>query len=65
MNDLKIALLQIAPTGSIEGNLNKGIEYVKKAKEQNVDIVLFPEMYSNGYNFKKSNFIRFFLFEFI
>lgn len=53
MNVLKIALLQIAPTGSIEGNLNKGIEFVKKAKEQNADIVLFPEMYSNGYNFKE------------
>ena len=29
MATLNIALLQIAPTGSLEGNLNKGLEAVK------------------------------------
>ena len=50
MNILKIALLQISPTGNIDKNLNKGIAYCKKAKDLNADIVLFPEMFSNGYN---------------
>ena len=49
MNSLKIALLQIAPCGTLAGNLEKGIEYCKKAKEMGADIALFPEMWSNGY----------------
>lgn len=50
MNTLKIALLQIAPTGSLEGNLQKGIEACRQAKEKGAEIALFPEMWSNGYN---------------
>ncbi len=50
MSFLKIALLQIAPSGTLNGNLDKGIEYCKKAKGQGADIALFPEMWSNGYN---------------
>lgn len=50
MKKLKIALLQISPCGSLEENLNKGIEFCKKAKESGADIALFPEMWSNGYN---------------
>ena len=49
MEILKIALLQIAPTGTTEGNLIKGIEYCKRAKKQGADIALFPEMWSCGY----------------
>ncbi len=47
---LNIALLQIAPCGSLLLNLNKGKEYCKKAKDRGCDIALFPEMYSNGYD---------------
>ncbi len=47
---MKIAFLQIAPTGTLEGNLEKGIEYCRKAKEIGADVALFPEMWSNGYN---------------
>ena len=47
---LKIALLQIAPCGSLEGNLEKGIENCIKAKKLGADIALFPEMWSNGYD---------------
>lgn len=47
---LKIALLQIAPCGSLEQNKIKGITSCRKAKEMGADIVLFPEMYSNGYD---------------
>ena len=50
METLKIALLQIAPCGTLEGNLEKGIEHCRKAKELGADIALFPEMWSNGYN---------------
>lgn len=47
---LKVALLQIAPAGSLEENLYKGTEYCRRAKSMGADIALFPEMYSNGYN---------------
>lgn len=50
MNLLKIALLQIAPTGSLEGNLEKGLRCCRQAKALGADIALFPEMWSNGYN---------------
>ena len=50
MNKLKIALLQITPEKNIQDNLLKGIKYCHLAKEQNADIILFPEMFSNGYN---------------
>lgn len=51
MRLLKIALLQITPCGSLRANLEKGIQYCKKAKGMDADIVLFPEMWSNGYDF--------------
>lgn len=47
---LKVAILQIMPTTSLQGNLEKGIQYCYLAKEEGADIVLFPEMWSNGYN---------------
>lgn len=50
MEALKIALLQTAPCGTLEGNLEKGIASCRKAKELGADITLFPEMWSNGYN---------------
>ena len=53
MNTLKIALLQIAPCGTLEGNLEKGIASCRKAKDMGADIALFPEMWSNGYNIYK------------
>lgn len=49
MKNLKIALLQIAPCRTLGENLEKGIEYCKKAKAGDADIALFPEMWSNGY----------------
>lgn len=45
-----VALLQILPDNSNQQkNLEKGIEYCKKAKELGVDLVLFPEMWNIGY----------------
>ncbi len=49
MRPLKIALLQIAPCSTLEGNLKKGVECCKTAKGMDADIALFPEMWSNGY----------------
>lgn len=49
MKLLKIALLQIAPGNNLNENLEKGMNYCRKAKEMGADIVLFPEMWSNGY----------------
>ena len=49
MEKLNIALLQIAATGTTEGNLIKGVEYCKNAKQKGADIALFPEMWSCGY----------------
>ena len=47
--NIKIALLQISPCKTAEENLEKGIQYCKKARESGADIALFPEMWSNGY----------------
>mgnify|MGYP005774350461 CR=1 FL=1 len=49
MKKLKIGLLQISPCESLDGNLKKGLEFCKKAKDLECDIALFPEMWSNGY----------------
>lgn len=49
MENLEIALLQIKGTGTQDGNLQKGIEYCRKAKQQGADIALFPEMWNVGY----------------
>ena len=48
---LTIAFLQLLPTGSLIGNLEKGIEACRQAKEKGADIAIFPEMWSCGYVF--------------
>ncbi|MBP1756245.1 MAG: carbon-nitrogen hydrolase family protein [Firmicutes bacterium] len=53
MNNLKVALLQLMPTGTLDGNLQKGMEYCRKAKAMGADIALFPEMWSVGYNIQE------------
>ena len=50
MKNLKVALLQLMPEDMLEGNLQKGLEYCRKAKDMGADIALFPEMWSVGYN---------------
>jgi predicted amidohydrolase len=49
MTNLKVALLQLMPEETLEGNLQKGLEYCKRAKAMGADIALFPEMWSIGY----------------
>ena len=48
---LRIAFLQLLPTGSLEGNMEKGIKACHQAKEMGADIAIFPEMWSCGYDF--------------
>lgn len=50
MKTLNIALLQLAPCGTLEGNQEKGTAACRRARVLGADIALFPEMWSNGYN---------------
>lgn len=50
MSNLKVALMQLIPEDSLSGNLDKGMEYCRRAKKMGADIALFPEMWSCGYN---------------
>lgn len=49
MENIRVAFLQIAPTGTQDGNLEKGLRSCRKAKEKGADIALFPEMWNCGY----------------
>lgn len=44
MSILKIALMQIAPCGSLDGNLKKGLEYCEKAAALSADIAHFSRV---------------------
>lgn len=50
MKSLKVALLQLLPENTLEGNMKKGMDYCRKAKAMGADIALFPEMWSSGYH---------------
>lgn len=50
MDQVRVALLQLHPTGTMQGNLKKGLEACRKAREMGADIALFPEMWSCGYD---------------
>lgn len=49
LKNLKVALLQLMPEETLEANLQKGLEYCRKAKDMGAEIALFPEMWSVGY----------------
>ena len=50
MSILKVALLQLVQNGDSKENCQKGHEYCRLAKKMGADIVLFPEMWNNGYS---------------
>lgn len=50
MENIRVALLQLQSAGATAENLNKGLEYCRRAKELGADIALFPEMWSCGYS---------------
>ncbi len=48
---IKVAMLQLSSIGyDIQKNMEKGEEFCRKAKASGADIVLFPEIWSNGYS---------------
>lgn len=50
MNSFKVGLVQHKAIGNnIKANLELGLKYIRQAKGLGADIVLFPEMWSNGY----------------
>ena len=50
MQPFQLALMQLMPTGSTEGNLQKGLAACRQAKAMGADLCLFPEMWSCGYS---------------
>jgi NAD+ synthase (glutamine-hydrolysing) len=47
---LNLALAQIATKlGDVECNLEKHLDYIKQAKSQNADVLVFPELSLTGY----------------
>jgi len=47
---MNLALAQISTTlGDVESNLEKHLNYITQAKEQNVDLLVFPELSLTGY----------------
>lgn len=55
MGAFRVALLQLAPLQSRNGNLEKGLTYCKTARELGADLALFPEMWNIGYTFPSKN----------
>ena len=53
--NLKIALLQLLPEGTLEKQLIKGKNACIQAKSRGADIALFPEMWSDGYQFPQDS----------
>ncbi|WP_194437896.1 nitrilase-related carbon-nitrogen hydrolase [Vibrio fluminensis] len=48
---LKVAIAQIAPLlGDVTSNTVKHIEFINQAKQQGVDVLLFPELSLTGYS---------------
>lgn len=41
---MKLALAQMSGLNNMEADLNKSLKYIKEAAENQVDIVLFPEV---------------------
>jgi NAD+ synthase (glutamine-hydrolysing) len=47
---MKLALAQINPkVGDLKGNTRKIIDFISRAKEQEADLVVFPELAVTGY----------------
>ncbi|MEO0123317.1 MAG: NAD+ synthase [candidate division WOR-3 bacterium] len=47
---MKITIAQLNPTvGDIDGNLDKITQTIKQGKEENTDLVVFPELFLSGY----------------
>jgi predicted amidohydrolase len=51
---MKVAIAQLNPVFNYKDSLQKGIEFSKKAKESGADLILFPELFSNGYDLSEN-----------
>ncbi len=49
MSQLKVALLQMIGDSDVQANTEKATQYCREAKQQNADIILFPELWNIGY----------------
>ena len=50
MSTIRLAMAQINPTvGDLQGNTSRIIEYIDRARDQEADIVAFPELAVTGY----------------
>jgi predicted amidohydrolase len=50
---MKIAMAQISPSlGDVHKNFRMHCDYIQKAKENNVDLLIFPELSLTGYTLK-------------
>jgi len=48
---LRLGLVQMdAVLGDVKSNLERALEYVREAREREVDLLCFPELFSTGYN---------------
>jgi len=53
VRDFKIGLAQIAPRlGDVAANLDKHLAYIQQAKDQGVELLLFPELSITGYSLR-------------
>ena len=49
MTVVELALLQLTPETTVQGNLEKGLDARKKADARGAALALFPEAWSDGY----------------
>ncbi len=55
MHAINVLLAQINPyVGDLKKNIEKHLEFIKKAKEEEVELVIFPELSLTGYFLKDS-----------
>ena len=48
---LRIGLVQMdAVLGDVRANVERAMAYVREAREREVDLLCFPELFSTGYN---------------
>jgi predicted amidohydrolase len=53
VRNIKIGLAQIAPRlGDVNANLQKHLDYIGQAREQGVQLLLFPELSITGYSLR-------------
>lgn len=55
MHKLRVAVAQINPKlGDVDANTEKHIEFVRAARKEDVDLLVFPELSLSGYNLKQT-----------